>query len=652
MILKRMTISRKITGLTVLSLFCVVIIIGVVSYFLAYHALHKQHQEVIPQIAQSGAVIVEKVLETYRIAFEGVAARNVIRSMDWSLQKPALEAETERLKVMAMGVVTPDGKAKYPDGSTADLGDRPYFREAMSGKSVISEVLISKVTNSPVMMVAVPIRNTQNEISAVLIARLDGTWLSKITDKIGFGKEGYSYIIDGKGTVIAHKNRDFVNQQKNFIEEAKTDSQYKLLAKMLQKMINSETGYDEYPFMGSERFFGYAPIEGTPWSLAVGAHKALAFKHVKTLRFYLILISLVLIVIGALASVLISRSISKPVLRTTAMLKDISEGDGDLTKRLDIATNDEIEDMAKYFNNFINKLQKMIQSITGNADVVASSASELSSISSEIDTNAQRMNALMTNAASATEQSTANVNNISAAAEQMSNSTMSVATAIEQMSASLNEVSRNCQKELQIAGKANNNAQNSKEIMHKLSSAAKSISKIVEVINDIADQTNLLALNATIEAASAGEAGKGFAVVASEVKELAKQTTQATLDIVKQIEEMQMNTDQAVKAIDEVTVIIEEVNTISQTIVSAVEEQSVTINEISGNVGGVSVGAKDVAKNVSESAKGLSEVAETISNVNKDVNNTSIGITQIKASSEDLARLSENLKQLLSQFKI
>ncbi len=120
--------------------------------------------------------------------------------------------------------------------------------------------------------------------------------------------------------------------------------------------------------------------------------------------------------------------------------------------------------------------------------------------------------------------------------------------------------------------------------MDKLGAAAKSIGKVVEVINDIADQTNLLALNATIEVASAGEAGKRFAVVANEVKELAKQTAQATQEIQKQVEDMQTNTESAIKAIDSVSKVIEEVNEISQTIVSAVEEQSATVNEISRNV--------------------------------------------------------------------
>jgi methyl-accepting chemotaxis protein len=233
----------------------------------------------------------------------------------------------------------------------------------------------------------------------------------------------------------------------------------------------------------------------------------------------------------------------------------------------------------------------------------------------------------------------------------MSSSADLVATAIEEMSASLNEVSRNCQKELQIATVANTHAKSGKEVMDRLGAAAKSVGKIVEVINDIADQTNLLALNASIEAASAGDAGKGFAVVASEVKELAKQTAQATQEIEQQIGEMQSNTQSAVKAIEAVSSVIEEVNTISQTIVSAVEEQSATVSEIARNINSVSVSAQGVSRNVLESAKGLSGVSATIAGVNSAVEETANGIVHVKSNAEELAKMAETLKSLLSQFK-
>lgn len=358
----------------------------------------------------------------------------------------------------------------------------------------------------------------------------------------------------------------------------------------------------------------------------------------------------VALIISILFSIFLAGIFIRPIKEMSIALKDIS--DGDLTKRLQIESNDEIGLMSKNFNMFGEKMQSIIKNIRDNTQTVALSATELSSISTQIASNAEEVSAQTLMVSSAAEQATSNVNSISSAAEQMASSANSVASAIEEMSVSMNEVSKNCNKELLVADEANNYARNSKEVMEKLGEAAKSISKVVEVINDIADQTNLLALNATIEAASAGEAGKGFAVVANEVKELAKQTAQATQEIAKQIDGIQANTNCAVEAIDSVARVIEEVNTLSKTVVSTIEQQNATIVEISRNISGVSSGVKEVARNVTESAKGLSEVSGSMAGVSKATSDTSNDIMQIKLSSSELAKLSERLKELFSRFKV
>ena len=370
------------------------------------------------------------------------------------------------------------------------------------------------------------------------------------------------------------------------------------------------------------------------------------------IRKVVLAVAAVCMIFCLIIAIFLIRSITGPIGKTVAILKDIAEGEGDLTKRLDATSGDEIGELSRWFNKFAGKLQTVITDLAANTRTLSSSSEELAATSTQLAANAEEMSGQSNMVASAAEQTTSNVNNISAGAEELSNSITTVATSIEEMSASINEVAKNCQKESQIAAEADKVARTTQETVERLGLAAKEIGKVIDVINHIADQTNLLALNATIEAASAGEAGKGFAVVANEVKELAKQTAAATGEISRQVEEMQSSTDSAVKAIGQIGKVIDDVNTISQTIVSAVEEQSATVNEIASNMSGARSASTEIARNVAESAKGLTEVSSNIQGVNSAATSTAQGVGQVKASADELAKLAAGLQKIVGQFKV
>ena len=232
--------------------------------------------------------------------------------MDWNQQRPALENEIARMKYLGMGTVEPDGLARYSDESTADLSDRDYFKQALAGRTAFSSVIISRVTNTPVIMAATPITDHASNVQAVLVARLDANLLSDITDGIKYGQNGYSYIVDDNGVVIAHANRQFVLDQRNFVEESKTNSDFVDVAKMLGRMTRGETGFDQYPFMGKDRFFGFAPIEGTGWSIAVGGQAEEILAPIRQMRWMIGLASLLFFVIGIGMAILIARAVFEP----------------------------------------------------------------------------------------------------------------------------------------------------------------------------------------------------------------------------------------------------------------------------------------------------------------------------------------------------
>lgn len=366
----------------------------------------------------------------------------------------------------------------------------------------------------------------------------------------------------------------------------------------------------------------------------------------------LVLFTVIALFITAIIGTIVTKIITASLSQTLISFKAMASGNGDLSKRIKIYSKDEIGELSENFNEFCANLQLMVRQIITSATTLSAAAEELSTTSTQIAGNADEMSAQSNTVAAATEEATTNVQNISKTSEIMATSIQGVAISIEELNLSLNEVARNCQQESQIALNANDRAKSTNKVIEKLNNAAIEISKVVAIINDIADKTNLLALNATIEAARAGSAGKGFAVVANEVKELANQTSKATKEIRKQVDTMQSNTSEAVHTIDDISGVIKTINEISQTIVSAVEEQTSTVREVARNMGLTNSSITEMALNITESAKGLEEVSRNISSLSTASKDTAKGVVYVKQSSNELAKLSANLQQIVSQFKV
>lgn len=369
---------------------------------------------------------------------------------------------------------------------------------------------------------------------------------------------------------------------------------------------------------------------------------------------YINLVIFVCVVGGTLflVSIIISNSITGPLSKTVNMIQDIAEGEGDLTKRLEISSADEVGDLAKWFNSFISNLQGMIRNIADNSEILTSSSVELSHLAASMSDSSKKMSEKSDNVSNSTRSMHENMDTAAGAMEKATANTSMAASSAEQMTLTINEIASNSEKAAVITSKAVEKAREASTQVSELGVAARDIGKVTETITEISEQTNLLALNATIEAARAGEAGKGFAVVANEIKELARQTADATQDIKKKISGIQNTTKETVTSIESISKVINDVNDIVATIATAVEEQSATTKEIAGNVIQVSQEINNASERVSISSQVSSEIACDISGVSMSVSDLSKNTEQMKGSADKLSSLAVKLKELVGQFRI
>ncbi len=341
-----------------------------------------------------------------------------------------------------------------------------------------------------------------------------------------------------------------------------------------------------------------------------------------------------------------------PIKNTVAMVRDIAEGEGDLTRRLNADRKDELGDLANWFNTFVEKLQGIIGEVTASAESVSTSSKELSEISKSISQGADGLSGKSNAVATAAEEMSTNMTSVAAASEEASTNVNVVTASTEEMTNTINEILQNSEKATSVTEKAVGQAGKALERINELGVAAIEITKVTEVITDISEQTNLLALNATIEAARAGEAGKGFAVVANEIKELAKQTSEATLEIKGRVGGIQGATQESVDEIKQISLIIGDVNKSVATISSAIEEQSITTKEISENVAQASMGIEEVNENVAQSSTVAEEIAKDIADVNRSADDMSASSSQLDTNSNELFGLADHLKQMVGKFKV
>lgn len=350
-------------------------------------------------------------------------------------------------------------------------------------------------------------------------------------------------------------------------------------------------------------------------------------------------------VLGLGLSVVINKSLNSPLQKVLESTKRLASKD--LTVRLELNRNDELGEMAASLDGAISNLNGQMQTIQSNSstlktsvDHIGDSAQEISNsmvaasedasmVESVSDTMSKNMEKVSKETEMLSEQSMEvsmkateiadTMNSVAAVTEESQINISTIAASSEQMSSSINEIAENTERCRGITTSAVSSVQSANDKVNELAMASAKIENIINVIVEISEQTKNLALNATIESARAGEAGKGFAVVANEVKELAKQTSDATVEIRESIMQMSACSESTVSEISNISGVINEVDGIVNSIASAIEEQSITIRDNTENINQAASGLLEVSKNISNTSMNTNEIVEVINSFNDKI---------------------------------
>ncbi|ASM50857.1 methyl-accepting chemotaxis protein [Pseudoalteromonas espejiana DSM 9414] len=498
---------------------------------------------------------------------------------------------------------------------------------------------------------------TEVEIASKLVRyQLDNASAQIAKDtlrKLTFGDDGYFFIYDTSGVSVFHALLGDAIEGKNKI--GMTDPNGKKIIVGLLEQARKGGGAFSYHFQkpntsGLVEKIGYAAmIPGTNWMIGTGAYmddiEAELANYQQTMKSHtrekittLLLIAFFWLALTLVGALIASNTMVKPILRMGQNLDDIAKGEGDLTKRLTIDTNDEIGQLGESFNVFVSKLQSIITNVADVTEDVKIASSDINKQTKLFENKLLNHNHETVLVATAiTEMSATShevAQNTTQVAESTQAATLEVAKAQECVDISLSEVSK-------LMGEINVAA----DQVNSLSDQSKKINSVLSVIGGIAEQTNLLALNAAIEAARAGEQGRGFAVVADEVRSLASRTQVSTLEISEMLSELHNLVSAAVEAMQASQLScnrsVESSRDISQSL-GAVTTSVTTINDMSTQIATAATEQSSVTEEINRNIFAIQEIVNELTQASKDT----------ASVSQHLAGRGESLGQLVGQFKI
>lgn len=635
------------------------IIIGIVGTIMNYVSTMNLLEQTLTETVQIAAERVEQELEVYSSIVYEIGCMTQLSNAEMTVeQKQDFINQRAQVHGFTRGNVLDINGNSIFDGN--NYADRAYYQAAIKGETFVSEPLISKVTGEFTVIIAAPIWADgvpESTVTGVVYFVPIGTFLNDIVNSIQVSDNTITYMLNGSGTVIAHHDMENVTSEKNVLEEVKSDSSLKALAKLEQKMVNGENGFGTYLLGGRNSVLAYAAISDTNnWSIAIKA-PILDFLDETVVS---ILVTVLIIVITLVISTKVTRDLAKEIGEPLVLCAEQFNklADGDLhTPMMEAVSEDEIGQLMTASMTLKSDLTDVIEDIKyvlgefsqGNFTVESRNTAYYKGDYKEIIEALTALRNIMSETIYHIDES---AEQVSAGSVQLAHNSQSLAEIaneqagqVETLTTIINEVNEMSERNAMEAENAYHRVQeaeraadHSQENLRDLTNAMSviretslKIEDIITSIEDIASQTNLLSLNASIEAARAGEAGRGFVVVADQIGKLAAVSARSAVDT-KELINKSMEDIRAGSQITERTV-------------EAIKKVLESMSEF-----------EEVAKGTSETSRQqadmLLQIQQGVEQISFSVENNSSSAEETSATSEELSVQADMLKQQVRKFKL
>ncbi|OPH53300.1 hypothetical protein BC351_05325 [Paenibacillus ferrarius] len=555
--------------------------------------------------------------------------------------------------------VNKDDIALTTAGQKIPVADRDYIKQArQTKKTVSSDLLVSKSTGNHIVVIFVPLLDDKQNYIGGVFSPITTDNLAVYTKTIQIGKSGYGYLMSPSGALLTHPDTDKIGKNMDSVFTSKEAAQFK------ETVLKEERG--RFNFTGEDgvaKELTFETIPSTGWKLVANMVNSEVYGSVKTANQVSIWLAVLTTILVAAIALVVSNSITKPILAITEAVKKMAQGD--LTPRLAIHRSDELGQLAGNMNQMLDSFGDIVGKASYTAEQLGASSEELTAAAAESVGISNRIAESIHEVFNATKGQLQGAEQTSTAMGEMAMGVQRIA----ESSSVVTEASQTSLQEVQQGREAIQQAVQQMKFIHEsvgksaadlrdLEQYSHKIGEIVSVISEITSQTQLLSLNASIEAARAGEQGRGFAVVANEVKKLAEQSSSSAAHISTLIREVQTSTMRAVQAMNKGVIDVGKGSELIDTAGQVFNRVTVAFQEISNQIQEVSAASEEMSAGTEEVTASMNEIVHMTKASHDHGQGISEGskkqlsaMEEISASAEDLSNMAQELQESLARFR-